>query len=100
MDLAKARSHYTGAMRRVTVLLLVAGCATPHRTRDPYARAFEACYDAVRAHSCTAATAPERDACMEQLGLRYDGAGSRGKRRALLLDGGCPAAVVGAELDR
>ncbi len=89
------------AMRRVTLLLVLAGCATQQkRPRDPYARAFEVCYDSVRASSCGVGTRAQRDACMEQFGLRYDGAHSRGERRALLVNGGCPSAVVGAELDR
>lgn len=85
-------------MRRVALLLAFAGCAHKAPPRDPYVRAFEACYAPVRAHACATGTSAEQDACMDRFGLRYDGAGSGGARRALLLDGGCPPEVVGSEL--
>jgi len=88
-------------MHRLVLLLALAGCATKQaRPQEQYAHAFDVCYDSVRARSCSAGTSAERDACMEQTGLRYDGAASRGERRTLLIKAGCPAAVVGSALDR
>ena len=80
-------------------LLVLAGCASGRAPpREEYARAFDLCYEPVRARSCGGAGAAGRDACMERIGLRYDGAHSRSDRRALLVSAGCPAEVVDGAL--
>ncbi len=88
-------------MRRLAFLLVLGGCgagqARPHAQSD---RAFDACYDSVRAHSCAQLTAAEQGPCMDRLGLQYEGLRSRSERRALLVREGCPEELVGKILGR
>lgn len=87
-------------MRWITPLLVLAGCAAEQaRTPDQYARAFDACYESVRARNCTQLTTAGRDACIVALERAFDSLASVGDRRAFLLANGCSVSLVSA-LDR
>lgn len=87
-------------MRWFVLALAAAGCVTGfHEMRDTLpeveSRAFDACYAYLRACPAGGDSAGfERSACMGQVAEQYARLPSRASRRTLLVEAGCPTAIV------